>query len=86
MINNLPIWNPHPDECWEDGEEPVIVTLASGTRVVLDEKGRPVLRVGRPVGFCSICDGLGHGYPGGAPCPLEDRGYWEERGGYTDWL
>lgn len=24
---------------------------------------------------CSICDGLGHGYPGGRPCPLEDRGY-----------
>lgn len=24
---------------------------------------------------CSICDGLGHGYPGGGPCPLEDRGY-----------
>ena len=21
---------------------------------------------------CSICDGLGHGYPGGGPCPLED--------------
>jgi hypothetical protein len=28
---------------------------------------------------CSICDGLGHGYPGGAPCPLEERGYWEAR-------
>lgn len=23
---------------------------------------------------CSICDGLGHGYPGAGPCPLEDRG------------
>ena len=23
---------------------------------------------------CSICDGVGHGYPGGAPCPLEMRG------------
>jgi hypothetical protein len=23
---------------------------------------------------CSICDGLGHGYPGGGFCPLEDRG------------
>jgi hypothetical protein len=23
---------------------------------------------------CSICDGLGHGYVGGAPCPLEMRG------------
>lgn len=20
---------------------------------------------------CSICDGAGHGYPGGPPCPLE---------------
>lgn len=24
---------------------------------------------------CSICDGLGHGYPGGRPCPLEERDY-----------
>jgi len=24
---------------------------------------------------CSICDALGHGYVGGPPCPLEDRGY-----------
>lgn len=22
---------------------------------------------------CSICDGLGHGYPGGRPCPLEEN-------------
>lgn len=27
---------------------------------------------------CSICDALGHGYPGGGPCPLEDRGYDED--------
>lgn len=26
---------------------------------------------------CSICDSLGHGYPGGPPCPLEDDGRWE---------
>jgi hypothetical protein len=24
---------------------------------------------------CSICDGLGHGYPGGPPCPLEVTDY-----------
>lgn len=29
------------------------------------------------VGTCSICDALGHGFPGGGPCPLEDRG-WED--------
>lgn len=23
---------------------------------------------------CSICDALGHGYPGGGPCPLEETG------------
>ena len=28
---------------------------------------------------CSLCDGLGHGYPGGGPCPLE-VGY----AGYAD--
>lgn len=27
---------------------------------------------------CSICDGLGHGYPGGAPCPLESADYSDE--------
>lgn len=24
-----------------------------------------------PPRHCSICDGVGHGYPGGGPCPLE---------------
>jgi hypothetical protein len=24
---------------------------------------------------CSICDGLGHGYPGGPACPLESADY-----------
>lgn len=23
---------------------------------------------------CSLCDALGHGYPGGGPCPLEMTG------------
>jgi len=27
---------------------------------------------------CSICDGLGHGYPGAGPCPLEDDGRFED--------
>lgn len=27
---------------------------------------------------CSICDGLGHGYPGGRPCPLEERGWMDD--------
>jgi hypothetical protein len=32
---------------------------------------------------CNICDGLGHGYPGAGPCPLEERGeqgvpYWAQ--------
>lgn len=28
---------------------------------------------------CSICDGAGHGYPGGPPCPLEvsEVAWWE---------
>ena len=26
---------------------------------------------------CSICDGMGHGYPGGGPCPLEERGGYD---------
>lgn len=27
---------------------------------------------------CSLCDAIGHGYPGAGPCPLEDRG-WDDR-------
>lgn len=27
---------------------------------------------------CVICDGLNHGYPGAGPCPIEDRGYWDQ--------
>lgn len=27
---------------------------------------------------CSLCDAVGHGYPGGGPCPLEDRGAWDD--------
>jgi hypothetical protein len=26
---------------------------------------------------CSLCDGLGHGYPGAGPCPLEMTGWAE---------
>jgi hypothetical protein len=26
---------------------------------------------------CSLCDAVGHGYPGAGPCPLENRG-WED--------
>lgn len=29
---------------------------------------------------CTLCDGLGHGYPGAGPCPLEEQGYWDARG------
>lgn len=28
---------------------------------------------------CSLCDALGHGYPGAGPCPLEQRGYDDAR-------
>ena len=31
-----------------------------------------------PEQTCSLCDGLGHGYPGAGPCPLEERGYDNE--------
>ncbi len=27
--------------------------------------------------FCSSCDGMGHGYLGGGPCPLESIGWME---------
>lgn len=31
-----------------------------------------------PEETCSICDALGHGYPGAGPCPLEERGFDNE--------
>jgi hypothetical protein len=27
---------------------------------------------------CVLCDALGHGYPGGGPCPLEEGGVYNE--------
>jgi hypothetical protein len=26
---------------------------------------------------CSLCDAVGHGYPGAGPCPLEERGWMD---------
>jgi hypothetical protein len=26
---------------------------------------------------CGLCDAVGHGYPGGGPCPLEERGWMD---------
>lgn len=64
-------------------------TLSSGTEVWVDGDGLAHFELpdydDGPT--CSICDALGHGYPGGRPCPLEDRGWddgfdeWEERSG-----
>jgi hypothetical protein len=33
---------------------------------------------------CSICDGLGHGYPGGGPCPIEDDPHYDDRGDHME--
>lgn len=50
-------------------------TLASGTLVWIDDNGVATLYDNDYEGpACSICDGLGHGYPGGGPCPLEETG------------
>lgn len=55
-------------------------TLASGTLAFFSE-GRLVSTDADYDGqeyegpHCSICDALGHGYPGGGPCPLEMTDY-----------
>lgn len=55
-------------------------TLASGATAEVDPTGR-VIYISRDEDqelegpTCSICDALGHGYPGGGPCPLEDVDY-----------
>lgn len=46
-----------------------------GTAVALDEAWYGPEADEGP--SCSLCDALGHGYPGGGPCPLEERGYWD---------
>jgi|SRR5215469_5142131 len=75
--------NPHP----LTGE---YRTLSSGRRIWIDERGVAhfVTPSGNVTGAqhwdeqdyegptCSICDGLGHGYPGGPPCPLEEGDRW----------
>jgi hypothetical protein len=54
--------------------------LASGREVFIDDRGVATLVADEPEWdegpTCSICDGLGHGYPGGGPCPLEEGDSW----------
>lgn len=37
-----------------------------------EAEGLPEEDFREPERTCSICDGLGHGYPGAGPCPLEE--------------
>lgn len=75
----------------------VIRVLASGSVAYADAAGRVLAVVPAAVhaGYvaaeeaqadegptCSICDGVGHGYPGGGPCPLEMRGNYD---GEPEW-
>jgi hypothetical protein len=61
---------------------PETVILASGSMAWLDDEGK-VTHIEKGYGWgeegptCTLCDGLGHGYPGAGPCPLEMRG-WED--------
>lgn len=51
--------------------------LASGREVFIDDRGHATFVAPYDEedydegGHCSICDALGHGYPGAGPCPLE---------------
>lgn len=58
-----------PGAVVEENEDGGWVVRAPEPGAVVDERG-----VGDLAPLCSICDGLGHGYPGGPPCPIEDRG------------
>lgn len=55
-----------------------IPTLAEGEGTFATEEDHYWANV-EPERTCSLCDGLGHGYPGAGPCPLEERGF-----GYND--
>lgn len=66
-----------------------VVRYGSDERVYeLVGDGPGYVLVGRDSGLeddgptCSICDGLGHGYVGGPPCPLEDNA-WDD--GFDEW-
>lgn len=48
---------PHPHDTVEEARECELV--AASEAFYADEP------------CCSICDGVGHGYPGAGPCPLE---------------
>lgn len=53
----------HPALQRRDGGYDPNAPLADETEPYYDER------------TCSLCDAVGHGYPGAGPCPLEDRGY-----------
>lgn len=69
----------------------VHVSEATGRVYWIDENGRAHLDPHQPepveerepweydgdLPTCRLCDGVGHGYPGGGPCPLEERGGWD---------
>ena len=61
---------------------PTTRRLASGSLAQVDARGRVTAiwtedDMAWEGPSCSLCDALGHGYPGGPPCPLEDRGEYD---------
>jgi hypothetical protein len=82
--------NIHPEEV--TGQR----VIASGRVALLGDKGRVLAIVtpdeaddiARYEGWegrtCSLCDAVGHGYPGAGPCPLEDRG-WADQADDDGW-
>ena len=59
----------------DDGRVLTVVDPDTAESLVAQEDGYAWGTEGRT---CSICDGVGHGYPGGGPCPLEDYDYSDE--------
>lgn len=65
--------------CWDCGElaDPAYPEASIAFCSVCWQRSNERAREEMDICYCSICDGMGHGYPGGGPCPLETVGWLE---------
>ncbi len=65
--------------CWTCGElaDPAFPDSTMSLCAFCHKRDRELAKQEMDSLFCSICDGMGHGYPGGGPCPLESVGWME---------
>ncbi len=65
--------------CWDCSElaDPAFPEATMALCAACRERDHEMGLEEMDIRYCSICDGMGHGYPGGGPCPLEMMGEME---------